>query len=68
MNNWGGKREGAGRKIGWRKENPCQRQHRQLRAFDDEWFAIKEFMKIVREVGAENALKLIGKQNFSALR
>ena len=23
---WGGKREGAGRPVGWRKENPRQRQ------------------------------------------
>ena len=48
---------GRGRPIGWRKQNPCQRPQRQLRAFDDEWLAIKEFMKIVREIGAGKALE-----------
>lgn len=39
----GGKREGAGRKVGWRKEYPEQRPRRGLVAFDDEWALIKKF-------------------------
>ena len=56
MSNWGGKREGAGRKVGWRKEISERRPLHSIAAFDDEWAAIKEFMKIVREIGAEKAL------------
>lgn len=50
----GGKR---GRPVGWRKAEPNQRPQRQLRAFDDEWLAIKRFMKLVRDIGADAALK-----------
>ena len=44
----GGRREGAGRPVGWRKENPCQRTRRQLVAFDDEWALIDKFAKFVK--------------------
>lgn len=44
----GGKREGAGRPVGWRKENPCQRARRQVAAFDDEWDLIKRFSQLVK--------------------
>ena len=46
-NNWGGKREGAGRPVGTTKE--ITRKTRSLRAFDDEWEIIKEFTKIVKK-------------------
>lgn len=59
----GGARAGAGRPKGTLKENPNPRTHRQLRAYDDEWAVIKEFMKIVREVGAQNAADLLKKFN-----
>ena len=48
-----------GRPVGWRKEEPNQRQHRQLRAFDDEWEVIKDFMQIVRAVGVERARRIL---------
>ncbi len=44
-----------GRPVGWRKADPNQRKHKQLRAFDDEFELIKEFMHVVREVGVERA-------------
>ena len=55
----GGKREGAGRKIGWRKENPLQREVRTLRAFDEEWAVIKDFVKILRSKGVEQTKKIL---------
>ena len=55
----GGKREGAGRKIGWRKENPLQREVRTLRAFDEEWAVIKDFVKILRSKGVTETKKIL---------
>lgn len=52
----------VGRPVGWRKENPQSRPLRTLRAFDDEWALIKEFMLIVRERDKEKiaaALKFL---------
>lgn len=49
QNTWGGKREGAGRPKGWRKETSIQRKQHQVRAFDDEWSLIKEFMILCRK-------------------
>ena len=48
MNGWGGKREGAGRKVGWRKDFSMKRPRRQLVAFDDEWQLIKKFADEVK--------------------
>lgn len=48
MSGWGGKREGAGRRVGWRKENPCQRKSHSVAAFDDEWELINRFAKLVK--------------------
>ena len=42
----GGKREGAGRPFGTKKE--ITRKTRSLRAFDDEWELIKQFEKILK--------------------
>lgn len=50
---WGGKRAGAGRPKGTIKPVHNQRKQRQVRAFDDEWEVIKEFMRAVRVHGAE---------------
>lgn len=55
----GGKREGAGRPKGSLNETHNPRAHRQLRAYADEWAAIKEFVKVVRSLGAKKALELI---------
>ena len=55
----GGKREGAGRPKGSVKENPNPRAHRQLRAHDDEWEVLKEFMQLVRRIGVERARQLL---------
>lgn len=55
----GGKREGAGRPKGSFKENPNPRSVRQLRAYDDEWFVIKEFVKLVRLIGAQKASEML---------
>lgn len=46
---WGGKREGAGRPKGWRKAESQQRKQHQVRAFDDEWSLIKDFMHLCRK-------------------
>lgn len=48
MNGWGGKREGAGRKVGWRKEFSVRRKVRTVAAFDDEWSLIETFAKAVK--------------------
>ena len=53
---WGGKREGAGRKIGWRKENPNPRKYHSLLAHDDEWQLIKKFADAVKH-GDKNKCK-----------
>lgn len=45
----GGKREGAGRPVGTTKEINTARPGRNIRAYDDEYVLIKEFMKIVRK-------------------
>lgn len=45
----GGKREGAGRPVGTTKEVSTARPERNIRAYDDEYILIKEFMKIVRK-------------------
>ena len=50
-----------GRPVGWRKEFSMQRGRRQLRAFDDEFEVIKNFMQLVREIGAEKAQEIIDK-------
>ena len=43
------------------------REHRQLRAHDDEWAIIKDFMHIVRKIGAEEAAKILAdlKQKYN---
>ena len=45
-NGWGGVREGAGRKTGWRKGFS---EERQVRAHEGEWEMIKEFVQIVKK-------------------
>lgn len=45
---WGGKREGAGRKVGWRKGYSEQRKPHCVAAFDDEWDLIKRFSQLVK--------------------
>jgi len=59
MNTWGGKREGAGRKTGWRKESSEQRPGHQIRAFNDEWNLIKEFANLVKYGNREACEKFI---------
>lgn len=44
----GGKREGAGRPVGWRKAISERRPRRQLVAHDDEWALIKRFAELVK--------------------
>ena len=46
---WGGKRKGAGRPVGTTKEISTARPVRNIIDFDDEYFLIKEFMRIVRK-------------------
>lgn len=45
---WGGAREGAGRKPGWRKGYSEQRKPHSLAAFDDEWDLIRRFSQLVK--------------------
>ena len=44
MSGWGGKREGAGRPL----IGGVPRKPRQVRATDDEWATIKEFVRLVK--------------------
>lgn len=59
VNGWGGKREGAGRKIGWRKENSEIRPTHTIRAFDDEWNLINAFAKIVKHGDKDKCKKIL---------
>ena len=54
----GGKREGSGRKLGYRKPEGV-RKARNMRAYDDEWELIKQFSVIVKKdkIAAEALLK-----------
>lgn len=45
----GGRREGAGRPVGWRKGYSDARKQHQVRAHDDEWLLIKEFASLVKK-------------------
>ena len=47
----------VGRPAGWRKENPLQRETHTLRAFENEWQVIKDFVKILREYGVDETKK-----------
>ena len=60
----GGRRPGAGRPRGTTKDVHIQRKQRQVRAFDDEWEVIKDFMKAVRVHGVERGRELV--QQFEA--
>lgn len=53
----GGRRPGAGRPKGTTKGE--QRKQRQVRAFDDEWPVIQEFVKALRAVGVERAREAV---------
>ena len=48
-----------GRPVGWRKGFSEQRERRQLRAFDEEWLLIKDFMQIVRKIGVKESTKVV---------
>ena len=61
MNDWGGKREGSGRKVGWRKEVSEMRPTHTIRAFDDEWALINKFSKIVKNGDKEKCEKFLSK-------
>lgn len=43
----GGRREGAGRSLGWRKPEGT-REQKQMRAYPDEWELIQRFEKLVK--------------------
>ena len=55
MNKKGEPRRG-GMPLGWRKPEGVRSQH-QVRAYDDEWAVIKDFVKILREYGVEQTKK-----------
>lgn len=55
----GGKREGAGRKKGWRKGYSEQRKPHQIRAHEDEWELIKRFEHLVKHGKKEECKKAI---------
>jgi hypothetical protein len=44
---WGGRRTGAGRPVGTKKD--ITRKTRSIAAFDDEWEMIRQFSKIVKK-------------------
>ena len=45
----GGTREGAGRKVGWRKGYSEARQGHQIRLHEDEWEVVKAFANLVKQ-------------------
>ena len=45
----GGTREGAGRKVGWRKGYSDARQGHQIRLHEDEWEVVKMFANLVKQ-------------------
>ena len=45
----GGAREGAGRKVGWRKGYSEARQGYQIRLHEDEWEVVKVFANLVKQ-------------------
>ena len=45
----GGAREGAGRKVGWRKGYSEARQGHQIRLHKDEWQVVKAFSALVKK-------------------
>lgn len=59
----GGKREGAGRKVGWRKENPNPRQNHSILAHADEWDLINAFAKIVKHGDKDKCKKFLEQFN-----
>ncbi len=61
----GGKREGAGRKIGWRKGFSSIRPQHQIRAFPDEWEYIKRFAKIVKHGDKEACAAFIDEHDIT---
>lgn len=58
-NTWGGKRAGAGRPVGTKKEVSVQRPQHQLRAFPDEWELIREFARLVKHVSKEECAQAL---------
>lgn len=46
----------VGRPVGWRKAEGVRKQ-RQMRAYDDEWQLVKDFVKILREFGVDETRK-----------
>lgn len=61
MNKKGEERHG-GKPKGWRKPEGVRAQH-QVRAYDDEWEVIKDFVKVLRKVGVKRAKELISGTN-----
>ena len=61
MNKKGEVRRGEKPK-GWRKPEGTRAQH-QVRAYEEEWAVIKEFVKKMRKIGVEEARKLINAQD-----
>ena len=45
----GGTREGAGRKVTWRKGYSETRQGHQIRLHEDEWEVVKAFANLVKQ-------------------
>ena len=48
----------VGRPFGWRKPEGVRKQ-RQMRAYDDEWQLVKEFVKLLREHGVDETRKIL---------
>ena len=48
----------GGKPKGWRKPEGVRAQH-QVRAYDEEWTLIKDFVKLLRERGVAETKKLL---------
>ena len=59
VNGWGGKRKGAGRPTGWRKDTTSARPRHYLVAYDDEWDLIKKFAEMVKHGDKSKAQSLL---------
>lgn len=59
VNQWGGRRPGAGRPKGSVKDEHSQRPQHQLRAFEEEWELIRRFAKLVKHGDLEKCRKAL---------
>ena len=48
----------GGKPLGWRKPEGVRPQH-QVRAYDDEWQLVKNFVKLMRKLGTVKTAEIL---------